>query len=178
VPIKLFVLSLCFIVNVSLSISLHAAEQPKLTHGLSSLTHQVNAPDLQLNNLDEEIVDIKALKGQVIIVNFWATWCPPCRREMASLERLYQATKDKGVVVLAVNVGEDDDTVFSFLGEVEPSPTYPILFDTNAQSLKDWKVKGLPTTYIVDGKGKLVYRAIGGREFDHPELIKKVLSVH
>jgi len=72
---------------------------------------------------------------------------------------------------------EDDDTVFSFLGEVEPSPTYPILFDTNAQSLKDWKVKGLPTTYIVNRDGYLVYRAIGGREFDHPALIKKVLGV-
>lgn len=99
-PIKLLLLLFCFFINASLA--LHAAEQPKLTHGLSQLAQQLKAPDLKLNNLDEEIVDIKALKGQVIIVNFWATWCPPCRREMASLERLYQATKDKGVVVLAV----------------------------------------------------------------------------
>ncbi len=165
-----FILVLVFIFNASLK----AAEQPKLTHGLNVIKQEVYAPKLRFNDLDDEIIDLKELKGKVVVVNFWATWCPPCRREMASLERLYQATKDKGVVVLAVNVGEDEDTVFSFLGEIEPSPTFPILFDTQAKSLKDWKVKGLPTTYVVDKKGKLFYRAIGGREFDHPELIKKI----
>jgi len=173
VPFKVFL----FLFGIVYGTSIQAAEQPKLTHGLSQLTPLVKAPDLRFNNLDEEIVDIKSFKGHVVVVNFWATWCPPCRREMASLERLYQSAKDKGVVVLAVNVGEDDDTVFAFLGEVEPSPTYPILFDTNAQSLKDWGVKGLPTTYVVDGKGHLIYRAIGGREFDHPELLNKVLEL-
>ena len=168
---------LLLVIGLVLNASIYAAEQPKLTHGLSRLTQAVKAPALRLNNLDEEIVDLKELKGQVVVINFWATWCPPCRREMASLERLYQATKDKGVTVLAVNVGEDDETVFSFLGEIEPSPTFPILFDTKAQSLKDWGVKGLPTTYIVDGKGNLIYRAIGGREFDHPELVNKVLEL-
>ena len=111
------------------------------------------------------------------IINFWATWCPPCRREMGSLERLYQAVADKGVEVLAVNIGEDEDTVFSFLGTVEPSPTFPILFDKDADSMDQWAVKGLPTTYIVSKTGKVTYRVVGGREFDHPELIKTILSL-
>lgn len=155
-----------------------AAEQPKLTHGLTALTPKYKAPSLAFLNLDEERVDIKTLKGKIVIVNFWATWCPPCRREMASLERLYQSTQDDNVVVLAVNVGEDDETVFSFLGEIEPSPNFTILFDTNAASLKAWSVKGLPTTYVVDKNGFVVYRAVGGREFDHPELIKKVVGLN
>lgn len=167
-----------FLIFFFFSATLHATEQPVLTHGLSVLKQKVTAPKLRLLDLDEEIVDIKDLKGKVVIVNFWATWCPPCRREMSSLERLYQATKDNDVVVLAVNVGEDDETVFSFLGEIEPSPTYPILFDSDAKSLTDWHVKGLPTTYFVDREGFVVYRAIGGREFDHPSIIKKIMDLN
>ncbi len=157
--------------------ALFAAGQPQLTHGLSVIKQTIVAPDLRFNNLDAEVVDLKDLKGKIVVVNFWATWCPPCRREMGSLERLYLATKEKDVVVLAVNVGEDEDTVFSFLGEIEPSPTFAILFDTQAKSMRDWNVKGLPTTYIVNKEGLLVYRAIGGREFDHPELVKKIVAL-
>ncbi len=155
----------------------YSAEQPVLTHGLTLLKTPVQAPDLRFTNLDDEIIDIKDLKGKTVLVNFWATWCPPCRREMSSLEHFYQQLKDDNVVVLAVNIGEDEDTVFSFLGEVEPIPTYPILFDSDAQSMKAWAVRGLPTTYIVNKQGLVVYRAIGGREFDHPELIAKVKTL-
>ncbi len=155
----------------------YAAELPELTHGLSAIKAKPLAPSLKFTNLDEDIVDIQLLKGKVIVVNFWATWCPPCRREMSSLEHLYLATKDHGVEILAVNIGEDIDTVFSFLGEVEPTPTYPILFDYDAKSMGDWAVKGLPTTYVVNKQGQLVYRAIVGREFDHPDIIRKVLEL-
>jgi len=127
--------------------------------------------------MDEEIVDIKDMKGKVIVINFWATWCPPCRREMGSLERLHLATKDKNVVVLAVDIGEDIDTVFSFMGQVNPSPSFPILFDQDAKSMKPWKVRGLPTTYIINPNGDIVYRAVGGREFDHPDIQQTILNL-
>ena len=158
--------------------STHAADLPPLTHGLTPMKGQPPAPALKFNDMDEELVDISKLKGKVVVVNFWATWCPPCRREMGSLERLYQATVDKDVTVLAVNIGEDPDLVFSFLGTVEPSPSFPILFDTNADSMSQWKVKGLPTTYIVDPDGNIAYRATGGREFDHPDIIRQVTALH
>jgi len=150
---------------------------PELTHQLTPIAKTVSAPAMRLNNMDEELVDLQALKGKVVVVNFWASWCPPCRREMGSLEKLYQATKDKGVEVLAVNIGEDLDTVFSFTGTIAPQPTFPILFDTEAMMLPEWKVKGLPTTYIVRADGTLAYRAIGGREFDHPEIVKKIIEL-
>jgi thiol-disulfide isomerase/thioredoxin len=130
-----------------------------------------------LPNLDDEIIDLKQLVGKVVVVNFWATWCPPCRREMPSLERLYQITGDAGVMVLAVNIGEDIDTVFPFLGSIEPSPSFPLLFDKAARSLSQWKVKGLPTTYVVGPDGNLAYRAVGGREFDHPDVLKQLLDL-
>ena len=150
---------------------------PPLTHELTTINKLVPAPELRLQNMDEEIIDIKDFKGKVVIVNFWATWCPPCRREMGSLERLYQATKDKNVEVLAVNIGEDMETVFSFMGIIDPSPNFPVVFDPDAVSMNSWKVRGLPTTYIVNPEGNIAYRAIGGREFDHPDIQKKVFAL-
>ena len=155
----------------------HAAELAPLTHNLSVIKNPMPAPNLRLKNMDDEFVDIRDLKGKVVVVNFWATWCPPCRREMSSLERLHLATQDKNVVVLAVNVGEDIDTVFPFMGIINPSPSFPILFDTDGMVMNEWKVRGLPTTYIVSPNGNIVYRAVGGREFDHKHIQQAVINL-
>ena len=151
---------------------------PPLTHGLTAIAPGSAAPALTLPDLDEEQTDINDLRGSVVVVNFWATWCPPCRREMPSLERLRQEVADEDVIVLAVNIGEDADTVFSFLGTVEPSPTFPMLLDQEGGSLEAWGVLGLPTTFIVAPDGSLAYRAVGGREFDHPALIAQLRRLH
>ena len=158
-------------------LELQAAEPAPLTHGLTSINPVINSPALKLPNMDEEIIDIKALKGKVIVVNFWATWCPPCRREMTSLEKLHLATKDKNVQVLAVNIGEDIEAVFPFINSIDPVPSFPMLFDSNANSMKTWKIQGLPTTYIIDTQGNIAYKAIGGREFDHPDILNKVIGL-
>ena len=147
---------------------------PPLTHGLTKIAPVVSAPPLRLPNLDEEVTDLDSLRGNVVVVNFWATWCPPCRREMPSLERLKNQMETEGVTVLAVNIGEDVDTVFSFLGTIEPAPTFPLLFDEDAASLDDWGVKGLPTTFVVTPDGSVAYRAVGGREFDHPMILEQL----
>ena len=112
-----------------------------------------------------------------MVVNFWATWCPPCRREMPSLERLNQRLGQRGLAVLAVDVGEDADTVFAFTGQLEPAPAFPLLLDRDSATLQPWKVKGLPTTYVVDAQGRVIYRAVGGREFDHEGLMKQLESL-
>jgi thiol-disulfide isomerase/thioredoxin len=153
------------------------AELPPLTHGLTPIDSVDAAPSLRLPNLDDEIVDLEGLRGKVVVVNFWATWCPPCRREMPSLERLNQAVGGGRVAILTVNVGEDLDTVFSFLGLLEPSPTFPMLLDRDAKTLDSWSVKGLPTTFVVGRDGRLRYRAVGGREFDHPDLVEQLLQL-
>jgi thiol-disulfide isomerase/thioredoxin len=153
------------------------AEAPPLTQGMTPIEPAEPAPALRLRNLDDEWVELEDLRGKVVVVNFWATWCPPCRREMPSLEGLYRTVGEDRLAVLAVNVGEDLDTVFSFLGLLEPSPSFPMLLDQDAATLSAWSVKGLPTTFVVGPEGRLRYRAVGGREFDHPELIRQILDL-
>jgi thiol-disulfide isomerase/thioredoxin len=148
-----------------------AAELPPLSHGLTALGNPMAAPALRLDDLDERVHDLADLRGRPVLVNFWATWCPPCRREMPSLERLHQQMGGRGLAVLAVDVGEDADTVFAFTGQLDPAPSFPLLLDPDAGRLKDWGVKGLPTSFLIDAQGRVVRRAVGGTEFDHPETL-------
>jgi thiol-disulfide isomerase/thioredoxin len=150
-----------------------AADLPPLSH---SLTRQAPkpAPALKLKDLDGQPYDLAQLKGKVVLINFWATWCPPCRREMPSMERLSQTLKGEAFSVLAVDVGEDADTIETFTGQLDTTLTFPILLDTRSRTMQAWKVAGLPTTFLVDKQGRIVASAIGGREFDHPEIIRAI----
>ena len=132
------------------------------------------APALKLKDLDGRTHDLVQLRGRVVLINFWATWCPPCRREMPSMERLSQTLKGEAFSVLAVDVGEDADTIDAFTAQLDATLTFPILLDTRSRTLQAWKVAGLPTTFLVDRQGRIVASAIGGREFDHPEIVKAI----
>jgi thiol-disulfide isomerase/thioredoxin len=150
-----------------------AADLPTLSHNLT-MQAPVPAPALKLKDLDGTAHDLARLRGRVVLINFWATWCPPCRREMPSMERLSQALKEEAFEVLAVDVGENADTIDAFTGQLDTRPTFPILLDTASRAMQAWEVAGLPTTFLVDRRGRIVARAIGGREFDHPELIEAI----
>ncbi len=128
------------------------------------------AKNFSLKDLDGKTYTLSDYRGKVILVNFWATWCPPCRREMPSLERLHQKLKGEAFVILAADQQEDYDTVFAFTGQLDPQPTFAILLDSKAAASRAWKVQGLPSSFLVDKRGRVVYRVIGGREFDHPEI--------
>ena len=90
------------------------------------------------------------------------------------MERLYQRYRDRGFVVLAVNQWEDPDLVFAYTGDLNVFPSFPILFDPESTVSQTYGVKGLPTSFVIDREGRLVYRAIGGREFDHPEIRRRI----
>ena len=141
---------------------------------LFEMKSRPQAPDFILEDMDGKKRRFSDLRGKVVLVNFWATWCPPCRREMPSIERLSHALKGTDFEILAVNVAENLDTVFSFTGTLDPVPTFPIVFDTDSSVLKAWPVIGLPTTFILDKQGRIVYRAVGGREFDDPAILAQI----
>ena len=147
-------------------------QQPELSHNLTEIKHIIPARDFELEDMDEEKVKLSDYHGKVVLLNFWATWCPPCIREMPSMERLHQKVAADDFKVIAINQMENADDVFAFTGQLEVDPTFEILFDTTSKVSRDYAVRGLPTTYLIDKKGNIRYRAVGGREFDHDEVIK------
>jgi peroxiredoxin len=149
-------------------------QQPELSHNLTEIKKVIPAKDFKLQDMDEQTISLSDYKGKVILLNFWATWCPPCIREMPSMERLHQQVDAEGFKVIAINQMEDADQVFAFTGQLEIDPTFEILFDTTSSVSRDYAVRGLPTTYLIDKEGRIRYRAVGGREFDHPEVIKTI----
>ena len=169
---RYLVSALLMISSVMSCQSLAAWEQPKLGYEMTPVSKPIVAPDFVLDDIDETPFNFSQLKGTVVLLNFWATWCPPCVREIPSMEMLYQKFKDKGFTVLAVNQMEDGDTVFSFTGQLTLDPTFTVLFDKTSQVSRRYRVNGLPTTYLIDKKGMIRYRAIGGREFNHPKIEK------
>jgi peroxiredoxin len=117
------------------------------------------ASEFTLNSLDGRAVSLSDFRGQVVVLNFWATWCPSCRAEMPDLERAYQAYKGKRVEFLGISVDTDTRLVDSFVKEV--GVTYTILLDPSNRVASDYAIWALPTTYIVDEKGMIVGTPIG-----------------
>lgn len=104
-------------------------------------------------------------RGKVVFLNFWATWCPPCKEEMPAMERLYQRFKDQGFVVLAVSIdAEGAPVVIPFVKEHKL--TFPIGLDQKMELASRYGVTGLPSTFLVNKKGNLAALAVGPREWD------------
>lgn len=161
-----------------------ALSAPGNSHAEKQWLHEVpnikQAPDFNLLDFDGKSHRLSDYKGKVVIVNFWATWCPPCRDEMPSMEkarRLFEsnATTKNKIVILALNVGEDADTIFTFTADYPVE--FTLLLDLDSQVIKQWPVIGLPTTFIVDPKGNIVMRAIGSREWDDANIVKQLTAL-
>jgi len=142
---------------------------------LSELPAKPQAKAFKLLDMDGNPVQLSDFHGQPVIINFWATWCPPCRAELPSMNRAWTKVKDQGIAMIAVNVGEDEDTIFSFTSDYPID--FTVLLDQSGEIISQWPIKGLPTTFVLDPQGRLVYRAIGGREWDSDELLKQVLAL-
>jgi thiol-disulfide isomerase/thioredoxin len=166
---------LCLMALLATHLPGGAVESPPLSHRLTAVGEPAPAPALRLQDLDGSAHDLADLKGRLVLVNFWATWCPPCRREMPSLERLHLQLRDRGLTVLAVDVGEDADTVFAFTGQLDPAPSFPLLLDADSRAVQEWGVKGLPTSFLIDPQGRVIFRAVGGTEFDHAATLEQLL---
>jgi thiol-disulfide isomerase/thioredoxin len=153
------------------------AADPPLQVSLVPYQPRVKAPQLMLANQDGRQFSLEKLKGKVVVINYWATWCPPCRREFPSMEKLRGKMSGKPVEVLAVNEGEDTDVIDTFLSTLDTQPGFPILLDIDGEAMGNWPVRGLPTTFIIDKRGRMAYRAIGGRDFDHPDIVKRITQL-
>ncbi|HFC29588.1 MAG TPA: TlpA family protein disulfide reductase, partial [Oceanospirillales bacterium] len=130
-------------------------------------------PALKLISLNKKVIDLKSLKGQVVLVNFWASWCPPCVHEMPSMQRIQNRFSAKGFTILGVNMAEDEKTIRHFL-KTKVNVQFPILFDHDGAALKSWGVFAFPTSYVVDKKGKIRFAIFGGVDWEQENIINKI----
>jgi len=130
------------------------------------------APPLALPDLAGRQVDLAALRGQVVLVNFWATWCPPCVEEIPSLDRLQAQLAPRGFTVLAVDVGEDRATVERFLAD--KPVRFPVLLDPEGGSFKTWKAYAFPTSVVLDRAHRARYAVYGAFAWDSPEVVEAI----
>ena len=172
--IKLFtrrVTSVLFTLSLIISAAVYAREPEPVGGGGET-------PALRLPDLAGKPVDLKDFKGQVVLVNFWATWCPPCREEMPSIWKLLNEFQGRPFRVIAVNMSETKAEVNAFLPEAMKRD-FTILMDRDSSSIQHWSVPAFPTTYIIDKRGKLRYRMVGPAEwdsYDNKQLIAKLLA--
>jgi peroxiredoxin len=120
------------------------------------------APDFTLNTTSGESFTLSEQKGQAVLVNIWATWCPPCEAEMPAIEKMYKEYKDQGFIVLAVNSTSQDDP-FNIAPFVEEHGlTFPILLDETADVARSYQVRSLPSSYFINRQGIITEVVIGG----------------
>ncbi len=129
--------------------------------------------DFSLSDLNNQEVKLSDLKGKVVFLNFWATWCPPCRKEMPSMQKLHDRFAKEEFIMLAVSIDRSGiEQVGPFIKK--NGYTFPVLLDSTGKVASQYKVKGIPATFIIDKKGKLVERHVGARNWADDSVIKKI----
>lgn len=134
------------------------------------------APDFTLKSLTGENLKLSELRGNVVLLNFWASWCGPCRQEMPLLEKMHNKYKGLGFTVMGVNVEEDSSKAKAMAKKDKLS--FPVLFDTQSQVSKAYQVSAMPSTVIIDRDGKVRYLHKGykpGDEKTYTQWVKKLI---
>lgn len=148
---------------------------PAQATNLKPVKGKIAAPALVLQDLQGKKHDLKDYKGQVVLVQFWATYCGPCRKEMPSMNNMMKKMADVPFKILAVDMGESKEEVDQFVSEVKPE--FTILMDEDGSSINDWRVFAAPSNFIIDPEGNIRYTLFGGVEWDSDELIEKLKAV-
>jgi peroxiredoxin len=132
--------------------------------GIQEPKELVEAPRIVGTDPDGKTIRLHDFRGQIVFLNFWATWCVPCRLEMPAMDRLYREFKGRGFVVLAVNLQEGPAAVRAFVKELKL--TFPVVLDPKGETAMTYSVRGLPATYFINRRQLIVGRAYGAREWD------------
>jgi thiol-disulfide isomerase/thioredoxin len=172
-PVPDIILALAFLFLSSFTNHVAAQWQPASKVGLTQ------APPTQLLNLSGKSINLSEFKGKVLVINFWASWCEPCRAEFEELIELQKSYGNKGLKVFAINLAEMKPRITQFLkGNGLPENAIEILLDRNSTTYKSWKARGIPTTFLIGKNGKVEGVWIGAIEnVDSDEVKSKIESL-
>lgn len=163
-PLRLcFVVVLFFLSSASITAAAPAPD-PMQALGLQGPNETVEAPGFSLPDLTGKKIRLKDFRGKLVFLNFFATWCGPCREEMPGMERLFRTHRDKDLVVLGVNLQESAKAVKPFVQELKLS--FPIVLDSEGAASREYGVRALPVSFLIGRDGNIVWRAIGGRDWE------------
>jgi len=144
--------------------------------GITRPRTEKSAPDFSLQDIKGNRVSLEDFRGKTILLNFWATWCQPCKEELPSMQRLYEALSSQGVEVVAISIDRKNfDRIKEYAKEYKL--TFPILWDPEQKVRKHYFIMGLPTTYLIGPEGKLRGFASGARAWDSPDSIQALTSL-
>ena len=133
------------------------------------------APSFTLPSLSGGSLSLEELRGKLVFLNFWVTWCSPCRKEMPSMERLYKRFREQGLEILAVSVDQEGrETVIPFQESYQLS--FPILLDSEGKVNRLYRTTGFPETFLIDPLGKVIMKIVGPRDWDDPESLALIQS--
>jgi len=135
---------------------------------------KTKAQDFKLKDLNGNEVSLSDFKGKKVFLNFWASWCPPCKAEMPEIERLYQETKDSDLVILAVDIGEDKATVKSFIDKNKYN--FEVLLDINQETASKYNISSIPSSYFIDKDGNIVATHLGSMNLSQMKSYVQLLA--
>ena len=141
---------------------------------LVQLKSRPAAPDFELPDIGGATHRLSDYRGQVVLVNFWATWCAPCRAEMPSLERLKRNFQNSELKILAVNLGETKREISNFYFKTDPQLTFKLLMDLEGDASQYWPMRGVPMTFLIDKDGNVSHVSEGAKRWDTSEVAKVI----
>lgn len=147
-------------------------------HASELMTYQGEPlPDFTLTDMQGNSHTLSDYRGKVVMVNFWATYCGPCIKEMPSMQRLKEKLGDKPFAILAVDMAEEKADVNAFLNKHQIEVNFPILLNPEGDVVENWMITAVPTTFVIDPEGKIRYALYGGIEWDKADIIKTISSL-
>ena len=152
--------------GTALSASAMAVREKLGAAGFEAPTRSLPAAEFELDLLGGGRAKLSAYRGSIVLLNFWATWCPSCREEIPSMERLYDSLRKKGLVIVAVDLSESTEVVKAFVKS--NGMTFPVLMDTTGDIGSTYGVRTIPTTYVIGRDGNILGRTIGSRDWSAP----------